>query len=167
MNIMGIAGYSGSGKTTLVVRLIPEIRRRGLTVSTVKHTHHNVSIDRAGDVSRALRDAGAVDVLVAARDRWALMHEHRGAAEPSVAALVERMTPVDLVLVEGFKAHAHDKIEVHRPAAGAPFLWVDDPHVIAVATDAPLPGLDVPVLDLNDIPAVADFIVERCRLDRR
>ncbi len=165
MKVLGIAGYSGSGKTTLVVGLIPELRRRGLTVSTVKHTHHNVSIDRAGDVSRALRDAGAVDVLVAVGDRWALMHEHRGAAEPSVAALVERMTPVDLVLVEGFKAHAHDKIEVHRPAAGTPLLWVDDPHVVAVATDAPLSGLGVPVLDLNDIPAIADFIVEL--IDRR
>ena len=166
MKILGIAGYSGSGKTTLVVRLIPELKRRGLTVSTIKHTHHSVSIDRAGDSSRALRDAGAVDVVVASRGRWALLHEHRGAAEPSLEALAACMTPVDLLLVEGFKKCPHEKIEVRRAATGAPLLCADDATVIAVAADAPLPGLRPPVFDLDDIPAIADFIVERCRPGR-
>ncbi len=167
MKLLGIAGYSGSGKTTLVERLIPELKRRGVSVSTMKHTHHNVSIDRPGDVSRALRDAGAVDVVAAAPDRWALMHEHRGAPEPSVEALARRMAPVDLLLVEGFKRHEHEKIEVYRPANRKPMLCTDDPRIIAVASDAPLTGVGVPVLDLNDARAIADFIVSRYGLDRR
>ena len=120
MKLLGIAGYSGSGKTTLVVRLLPELRRRGLTVSTLKHTHHSVSVDQAGDASRALRDAGATDVVVASCQLWSLLHEHRDAPEPSLAELAARMTPVDLLLVEGFKKRPHEKIEVHRPATGAP-----------------------------------------------
>ncbi len=161
MNIIGIAGYSGSGKTTLVVRLIPEIRRRGLTVSTVKHTHHNVSIDRKGSVTRRLRDAGAIDVVIAAEDHWALMHEHRDAPEPSLEELAARMKPVDILLVEGFKTHHHDKIEVHRPAAETPLLCTDDPHIIAIATDGVMPDTALPQLDLNDIPEICDFIIER------
>lgn len=161
MNIMGIAGYSGSGKTTLVVRLIPEIRRRGLTVSTVKHTHHNVSIDKKDSVTRRLRDAGAIDVVIAADDHWALMHEHRGAPEPSLDELVVRMKPVDILLVEGFKSHNHHKIEVHRPAADKPLLCTHDPHIIAIATDAPLDAAALPRLDLNHIPSICDFIIER------
>ena len=167
MNVIGIAGYSGSGKTTLVVGLIPELRRRGLTVSTVKHTHHNVSIDAKGDASRRLRDAGAVDVLVSVADRWALMHEHRDAPEPGLDELAARMTPVDILLVEGFKQHDHDKIEVHRAGGDRPLLHTDDPHIVAIATDAPLSAVELPLLDLNDIPAIADFIVARCGLDRR
>ncbi len=161
MKIMGIAGFSGSGKTTLLVRLIPEIRRRGLTVSTVKHTHHNVSIDRKDSLTRRLRNAGAVDVGVASSDNWALMHEHRGAPEPSLEDLVARMKPVDLLLVEGFKTHHHHKIEVHRPAADKPLLCADDPYIIAIATDAPLEGATLPQLDLNHIPSICDFIIER------
>ena len=161
MNIMGIAGFSGSGKTTLVVRLIPELRRRGLTVSTVKHTHHNVSIDRKHSLTRRLRDAGAIDVVVAAGDHWALMHEHRGAPEPSLEDLAARMTPVDILLVEGFKTHHHDKIEVHRPAAHKPLLYADDPYIVAIATDGEIPGAALPQLDLNHIPSIRDFIIER------
>ena len=161
MNIMGIAGYSGSGKTTLVVSLIPEIRRRGLTVSTVKHTHHNVSIDRKDSVTRRLRDAGAIDVVVAAIDHWALMHEHRGAPEPSLEDLAARMKPVDILLVEGFKAHHHHKIEVYRPAADKPLLSADDPYIIAIATDGILPETALPQLDLNNIAEICDFIIER------
>lgn len=161
MNIIGIAGFSGSGKTTLVVRLIPEIRRRGLTVSTVKHTHHNVSIDKKGSVTRRLRDAGAIDVVVAAADHWALLHEHRGAPEPSLEDLAARMKPVDILLVEGFKTHSHDKIEVHRPALDRPLLCAGDPYIVAIATDAPLKHATLPRLDLNDIPMICDFIVER------
>lgn len=161
MRIIGIAGYSGSGKTTLLVGLIPELRRRGLTVSTVKHTHHNVSIDGKGDASRRLRDAGAIDVAIAAPGRWALMHEHRDAPEPGLDELAARMTPVDVLLVEGFKTHDHDKIEVHRGGGDRPLLCLDDRHIVAVATDAPLPGVDLPLLDLNDVAAIADFIVGR------
>ena len=161
MKIIGIAGFSGSGKTTLVVRLIPELRSRGLTVSTVKHTHHNVSIDRRDSLTRRLRDAGAIDVVVAADDHWALLHEHRGAPEPSLEDLAARMKPVDILLVEGFKSHSHHKIEVHRPAAETPLLYVDDPYIVAIATDAPLEGSALPQLDLNDIEAICDFIIER------
>ena len=161
MNIIGIAGYSGSGKTTLVVRLIPEIRRRGLTVSTVKHTHHNVSIDKKGSLTRNLRDAGAIDVVVATDDHWALLHEHRGAPEPSLEELAVRMKPVDILLVEGFKTHSHDKIEVHRPEAQKPLLCTDDPYIIAIATDVPLEGSALPQLDLNNVSEICDFIIER------
>lgn len=165
--VLGIAGYSGSGKTTLVVGLIPELVGRGFSVSTVKHTHHNVSIDRRGDATRRLRDAGAVDVIVAGDERWAVLHEHRGAPEASLDALVARMAPVDLVLVEGFKKHDHDKIEVHRPALGKPLLCAEDARIVAVATDAPLAGIAIPRLDLNDVAAIADFVVARCGLVRR
>ena len=161
MNIIGIAGYSGSGQTTLVVRLIPEIRRRGLTVSTVKHTHHNVSIDKKGSLTRLLRDAGAIDVVVAAEDHWALLHEHRGAPEPSLEDLARRMKPVDILLVEGFKTHSHDKIEVHRPAAGKPLLYTGDPYIIAIATDGVLSDTALPQLDLNNVSEICDFIIER------
>ena len=161
MIIMGIAGYSGSGKTTLVVSLIPEIRRRGLTVSTIKHTHHNVSIDRKDSLTRRLRDAGAVDVAVVADNHWVLMREHRGALEPSLEDLAGRMKPVDILLVEGFKSHHHDKIEVHRPAADKPLLYTDDPYIIAIATDGVLPDTALPQLDLNDIPSICDFIIAR------
>ena len=161
MNIIGIAGYSGGGKTTLVVRLIPEIRRRGLTVSTVKHTHHNVSIDKKGSLTRLLRDAGAIDVVVAAEDHWALLHEHRGAPEPSLEDLARRMKPVDILLVEGFKTHSHDKIEVHRPAAGKPLLYTGDPYIIAIATDGVLSDTALPQLDLNNVSEICDFIIER------
>lgn len=166
MKKLGIAGFSGSGKTTLVVRLIPELKARGLTVSTIKHTHHNVSVDRHGDFSRALRKAGASELLIANANRWALLHEHRDEPEADVETLARHMTPVDLLLVEGFKAHRHDKIEVHRPAYGKPLLCRDDPHVIAVASDAPLPGLGLPILDLNDAEVVAEFIVRQLGLAR-
>lgn len=164
MNIVGIAGYSGSGKTTLVVRLIPELRRRGFTVSTVKHTHHGVSVDRRGDASRRLREAGAVDVALVTDRRWALLREHRGEPEPSLDELAARMAAVDVLLVEGFKRHDHAKIEVHRPVTGKPLLCTDDPHIVAVASDAPLAGLSVPRLDLNDTVAIADAIAEMCGL---
>ena len=161
MNIMGIAGYSGSGKTTLVVRLIPEIRRRGLTVSTVKHTHHNVSIDEKGSLTRRLRDAGAAEVMVKAGDHWAIMHEHRDAPEPDLDALAAMMDPVDILLVEGFKQHDHAKIEVHRQATGKPLLCPNDPAIIAVATDTRLDHVALPQFALDDISAICDFILDR------
>lgn len=162
--VLGVVGYSGNGKTQLMQQLIPLLVTRGITVSTIKHTHHSVRVDEPHDISRRLTEAGAVDVAIAGPERWALLHEAGEEAEPRVEALVERMAPVDLVLVEGFKRHPHPKIEVHRPSAGTPLICRDDRHVIAVATDGPLPMLDLPILDLNDPPAVAAFILERMGL---
>jgi molybdopterin-guanine dinucleotide biosynthesis protein B len=164
MKVFGLAGWSGSGKTTLLVTLIPELVRRGLTVSTLKHAHHEFDVDQPGKDSYEHRAAGASEVLVSSSRRFALMHELRGAPEPTLDELLARMTPVDLILVEGFKAHPHDKLEIHRPALGKPLLCTDDRHVVAVASDAPVAGLPAPRLDLNDIGAIADFIVTHCGL---
>lgn len=165
--VIGIAGWSGSGKTTLVRALIPALAARGVTVSTIKHAHHNFDVDKPGKDSYEHRQAGASEVLVSSANRWALMHEHRGAPEPTLWDLLPRLSPVDLVLVEGFKQEGHDKLEVHRPAAGKPMLAGDDPHVVAIASDADLPGAPVPVLDLNDPAAVAAFVITHCGLRAR
>ncbi len=166
MRILGLAGWSGSGKTTLLVGLVPALAARGVTVSTVKHAHHDVDIDRPGKDSYRHREAGAVEVVLSTAKRWALVRELRGAPEPSVDELVARLAPVDLVLVEGFKRDAHPKIEVHRPETGLPLLCEQDPSVIAVASDAPVSGLSIPVLDLNDPAAIADFIIAHYGLSR-
>ncbi len=164
--VLGIVGWSGSGKTTLVARLVRELVARGHAVSTVKHAHAGFDIDRPGKDSYTHREAGAREVVVSSASRFALMHENRGAAEPDIAGLLARMAPVDLVLIEGFKSEPHDKIEVHRPALGKPALFRGDPDVIAVAADGPIAGVTVPVLDLDDGAAVADFIVAHCRIGR-
>jgi molybdopterin-guanine dinucleotide biosynthesis protein B len=164
MQVFGIAGWSGSGKTTLLKGLIPALIGRGLSVSSMKHAHHAFDIDVPGKDSYEHRAAGAREVLISSANRWALMHELKGDAEPRLDELVARMSPVDLLLVEGFKWEAHPKLEVHRPIVGKPLLQPDDPHIVAVASDTTLSGLTVPVLDLSDIPGVADFIVRRCRL---
>ena len=164
MKVFGLAGWSGSGKTTLLVRLIPALVARGLSVSTIKHAHHAFDVDRPGKDSHSHRRAGAREVMVSSANRFALMHELRGAPEPTVEELVARMSPVDLLLIEGFKHHAHDKLEVHRPALGKPLLAPDDPRVVAVASDVPLGGLPVPRLPLDDIEAIAGFVVDRCGL---
>lgn len=167
MRAFGVAGWSGSGKTTLLVRLIPELVGRGLRVSTVKHAHHAFDVDRPGKDSYRHREAGATEVLIASAARWALMHENRGEPEPELADLLPRLSPVDLVLVEGFKRQSHDKLEVHRPSLGKPLLAPDDPNVVAVAADAPVAGLRVPLLDLDDVGAIADFIVQHAGLEPR
>lgn len=164
MKVFGLAGWSGSGKTTLLVRLIPALVARGLSVSTIKHAHHAFDVDRPGKDSHSHRLAGAREVMVSSANRFALMHELRGAPEPTVEELVARMSPVDLLLIEGFKHHAHDKLEVHRPALGKPLLAPGDPRVVAVASDVPLGGLPVPRLPLDDIEAIAGFVVDRCGL---
>ena len=164
MKVFGLAGWSGSGKTTLVVRLIPALVGRGLRVSTMKHAHHNFDVDRPGKESYEHRAAGASEVLVTSGRRWALMHELREAPEPSVEALIGHMTPVDLLLIEGFKRQTHDKLEVHRPALGKPLLCTEDPHIVAVASDAPLSETGRPRLDLDDIEGIADFVVRHCGL---
>jgi molybdopterin-guanine dinucleotide biosynthesis protein B len=164
MKVLGIAGWSGSGKTTLVVRLVPALIARGITVSTIKHAHHGFDVDRPGKDSWRHREAGATEVLVSSARRWALLHEHRDAAEASLDELIARMSPVDLLLVEGFKHYPHDKIEVWREAVRKPLLARDDRRVIAIAADVPPGGVSVPILNLDDVAAIADFILDHCGL---
>lgn len=157
MNVYGVIGWKNSGKTSLMERLVADITGRGFTVSTVKHVHHAVDLDQPGKDTFRHRQAGAREVVLASADRFALMVEHRG-QEPELAAILARLAPVDLVLVEGYKRDTHCKVEVWRDATGQPLIQPGDPLVRAVATDARL-TLPVPVLDLNDTTAVADFIL--------
>ncbi len=158
MRVIGLAGWSGAGKTTLLARLIPALREAGLSVSTLKHAHHAFDVDRPGKDSHTHREAGAREVLVVSGRRWALMHELREEPEPSLAALLGRLSPVDLVLVEGFKRERHRKLEVHRVANGKPMLHPHDPAIVAVATDAPALDSGLPRLHLDDIAGIATFI---------
>ncbi len=164
MKILGIAGWSGSGKTTLVLKLIPALLQRGVAVSTVKHAHHNFDVDKPGKDSWEHRRAGAREVLVASGRRWALMRELRGEAEPTLADLLDRLAPVDLVLVEGYKREPHPKLVVHRAAVTGPPLWPDDPNAVAVACDRETADAvradGLPALDLDDAGAIADFIAD-------
>lgn len=155
MRIIGLAGWSGAGKTTLLTRLIPHLIGQGLAVSTVKHAHHAFDVDTPGKDSWLHRQAGATEVLVASGARFALMHELRGAPEPELPDLLWRMQPVDLLIVEGFKRFGHAKIEVNRAANGKPFLFPDDPAIVALATDSPPPSPPLPVAQLDDITAIA------------
>jgi molybdopterin-guanine dinucleotide biosynthesis protein B len=164
MKLFGLAGWSGSGKTTLTAKLLPELIARGITVSTMKHAHHNFDIDQPGKDSYVHRMAGASEVLVASANRWALMHEHRGAPEPTAAELIAHMTPVDLLLIEGFKREPHDKLEIYRAANGKPLLHPEDKYIVAVASDAPLPDCKLPQLPIDDVAAIAEFIIRHCGL---
>jgi molybdopterin-guanine dinucleotide biosynthesis protein B len=166
MKILGLAGWSGAGKTTLIVKLIPELVGRGLRVSTIKHAHHAFDVDKPGKDSHRHREAGATEVLVASAHRWALMHELRAEEEPSAAELMQHMTPVDLLLIEGFKREPHDKMEIYRRALGKPLLSAGDPGFVAVLSDGPVPESALPVIDLNDTQAIADFIVAHHALGR-
>ena len=163
MNVYGIIGWKNSGKTALIERLVADITARGFSVSTVKHVHHAVDLDQPGKDSFRHRTAGAREVVLASADRFVLMAEHRG-PEPELPAILARMAPVDLVLVEGYKRDAHPKIEVWRAAIGQPLIQTADPLIRAVASDATLPGLAVPLLNLNDPQAVADFILHEVGL---
>lgn len=158
MRVFGFVGRSGAGKTTLIERLLPVLRRRGLTVSTMKHAHHGFDMDRPGKDTWRHREAGAAEVMVVSGERWALLAEHQDVGEPDVDALIERMRPVDLLLIEGFRAHSHPKIEVFRPALGHDLLWRPESDIVAIASDAAVPDVAVPVLDLNDIARLADFV---------
>lgn len=158
--VFGLAGWSGSGKTTLIEKLLPILAGRGLRVSTLKHAHHAFQLDRPGKDSWRHREAGAVEVMVSSPHRWALIHEVRTALEPDLPALLARMSAVDLVLVEGFKREPLPKLEVHRVALGKPPIAPDDPHIVAIASDTPLPGIALPRLDLNDAEGIADFIMK-------
>jgi molybdopterin-guanine dinucleotide biosynthesis protein B len=166
MKIFGLAGWSGSGKTTLMVRLLPALIARGVSVSTMKHAHHAFDIDRPGKDSYEHRAAGATEVMISSNARWALMHELRGAPEATVEQLIKHMTPVDLLMIEGFKSHAHPKLEVHRTSLGKPLLCTDDPHVVAIASDVPIPSVRLPRFALDDAEGIADFIIGHCGLAR-
>jgi molybdopterin-guanine dinucleotide biosynthesis adapter protein len=157
--LIGFAGWSGAGKTTLMTSLIPALTGRGLRVSTIKHAHHAFEIDQPGKDSWLHRQAGATEVLVASANRFALIHELRGAPEPSLTELVARLAPADIVLVEGFRHGAHPKIEIFRPDLGKPPLHPGDPMIVAVAAPEPIDGLTLPWLPLNDAEAIAGFIL--------
>ena len=159
MRVIGLAGWSGAGKTTLITTLIPAIIARGVSVSTLKHAHHAFDVDQPGKDSYIHRSAGATEVLVASATRFALMHELRGAAEPSLAELLGKLAPVDLVLIEGFKRERHPKLEIHRHANGKPLLYGDFPNVVAVASDTPLTNVSVPTVGLDDIEAIIDILL--------
>jgi molybdopterin-guanine dinucleotide biosynthesis protein B len=162
MKVYGVIGWKNSGKTSLMERLVAEITGRGFSVSTVKHVHHAVDLDQPGKDTYRHRQAGAREVVLAAAERLAILVEHRG-PEPELPQVLARLAPVDLVLVEGYKRDAHPKVEVWRAETGQPLIQSGDPLVRAVATDAAL-TLPVPVLDLNDTRAVADFILSEVGL---
>lgn len=164
MKIFGVTGWKNSGKTGLMERLITEFTARGLTVSSIKHAHHSFDIDHPGRDSYRHRDAGARQVLLASRNRWALMHELRYEDEPSLGDLLEQLSPVDLVLIEGYKRDRHPKIEAHRKETGQPLIAPEDETIVAVASDTSV-AIDRPVLDLNDTAAIANFIAQHLELD--
>ncbi|CAA7618189.1 molybdopterin-guanine dinucleotide biosynthesis protein B [Magnetospirillum sp. SS-4] len=161
MKIFGIAGRSGSGKTSLLGRLIPWMKGRGLTISTVKQAQEAFDVDKPGKDSYQHREAGAREVMIASARRWALMHEYRDQAEFTMDELLARMSPVDLVLVEGFRRWPHPRLEVWRHSVGKAPFFPEDPLVVAVASDGPVPDCPLPLLDLADIDAVGRLILER------
>ena len=162
--VFGIAGYSGSGKTTLLEKLIPCLTRQGLRVSIIKHAHHGFDIDRPGKDSYRHREAGAAEVMLACGDRWALMHERRSEEEVGLTELLAKLSPCDLVLIEGFKQEPVPKLEVHRPAHGKPPLFTERQDIVAVATDATL-NTSLPCLPLNDPDVIAAFIIRQLVLE--
>ena len=158
MKVIGLAGWSGAGKTTLLARVIPLLLGNGVRVSVIKHAHHHFDVDVPGKDSWVHRQSGATEVLVSSANRWALMHELRGAVEPRLPELLKKMSPVDLIVVEGFKSESHRKIEVHRAANGKPHLFPDDPAIAGIATDAAVETA-LPVAHLDDIAAVAAMML--------
>jgi len=167
MRIIGLAGWSGSGKTTLVTNVIPVLVKRGLKIATVKHAHHEFDTDQPGKDSWMHRQAGASEVAIVSSRRWAIVHELGDEPEPPLGDVLAKLSPVDLVIVEGFKRHPHPKLEVYRPVVGKPLLHPDDDCIVAIATDAPLPEVQVPVLMLGDVESIATMLqAEALPLDR-
>lgn len=160
MRIIGLAGWSGSGKTTLVTKALPRLIARGHRVSTIKHAHHGFDLDQPGKDSFMHRTAGATEVVISSAKRFAILHELRDGPEWDLPDLLSKLAPVDLVLVEGFKRDPFPKLEIHRIANGKPLLQPADPHIIAIACDTPLPGAEVPVIDLNDIEGIVDVLLK-------
>ena len=159
MKVIGLAGWSGAGKTTLLTRAIPQLQKQGLRVSVIKHAHHAFDVDVPGKDSWRHREAGAAEVLVSSSQRWALMHELRGAAEPRLPELLAKMARVDLVVIEGFKREPHRKIEVFRAANAKPLLFPDDPGIVGIATDSAL-ETTLPTVHLDDIEGVAAMMLK-------
>jgi molybdopterin-guanine dinucleotide biosynthesis adapter protein len=160
MRIIGLAGWSGSGKTTVITKVIPRLIARGVVVSTLKHAHHGFDLDQPGKDSFFHRAAGATEVIIASAKRFAILHELRDEPEWDLPDLVAKMAPVDLVLVEGYKRDAFPKLEIHRAANGKPLIHPEDKHIVAIASDIALPAAKVPVIDLNDIEAIADMLLK-------
>ncbi|WP_375572431.1 molybdopterin-guanine dinucleotide biosynthesis protein B [Seohaeicola saemankumensis] len=159
MRIYGVTGWKNAGKTGLMERLVAEISRRGLSVSTLKHAHHETDVDQPGRDSYRHRAAGAHQVMLSSPNRWALMTELRDKPEPALADLLPLMTPVDLILIEGYKREPHPKIEAHRWETGRPLLVETNPTIRAVASNTVPQNLRVPLFNLDDVPAIADFIL--------
>jgi molybdopterin-guanine dinucleotide biosynthesis protein B len=160
MRIIGLAGWSGSGKTTLITKVIPRLIARGVSVSTLKHAHHGFDLDQPGKDSFFHRAAGATEVVVSSAKRFAILHELRDEPEWDLAGLVAKMAAVDLVLVEGYKRDPFPKLEIHRAANGKPPIHPADPHIIAIAADIALPDAKVPVIDLDDVEAIAELLLQ-------
>jgi molybdopterin-guanine dinucleotide biosynthesis adapter protein len=158
MRVIGLAGWSGSGKTTLITKVIPVLVGRGLKVATIKHAHHAFDIDRPGKDSWQHREAGAAEVVVASSRRWAVVHELRDEPEPTLEELLAKLNPADLVIIEGFRRHAHPKLEIYRASVGKPLIYPQDDCVVAIASDAPLPHAQLPVLMLDDIEGIANVL---------
>ena len=158
--MIGLAGWSGSGKTTLITKVLPVLIKRGLKVSTLKHAHHGFDLDQPGKDSFMHRAAGATEVVISSAKRFAVLHELRDEPEWDLPELLTKFAPVDLVLVEGFKRDAFPKLEIHRAANGKPLIQPDDPHIVAIASDIPLPQAKVPVVGLDDIATIADTLLQ-------
>jgi molybdopterin-guanine dinucleotide biosynthesis protein B len=163
MRVIGLAGWSGAGKTTVLTRLIPELGRRGVSVSTIKHAHHAFDLDTPGKDSYAHREAGAREVLISSARRWALMRELRVEPEALLSELLGRLSPVDLVIVEGFKREPHVKIEIHRSANAKPPLHPGDDTIVAIASDVAFPEAGRPVIAIDDIAAIADIMLAQAQ----
>lgn len=159
--VLGIVGWSGSGKTTLITRLIPVLLARGIRVATLKHAHHKFDVDQPGKDSYEHRKAGACEVIVSSARRWVQMHEIGNGVEATLPELLAKVSPCDLILVEGFKTEQHPKLEVFREATGQPPLHPIDLRIVAIASDRTFPDAGIPVVDLNDIAAVANLVLER------
>lgn len=160
-HVLGVVGWSGSGKTTLLVKLIPLLADRGMRVATLKHAHHSFDVDQPGKDSYEHRKAGASEVIVSSSRRWVQMHEVGAAAEATLSELLRKLSPCDLVLVEGFKTGRHPKMEVFRQAVGKSPLHTGDDRIVAIASDQPFPSAGIPVVDLNDLAAVAELVQAR------
>ena len=160
MRIIGLAGWSGSGKTTLITKAVPRLIARGQRVSTLKHAHHGFDLDQPGKDSFMHRVAGATEVVISSAKRFAVLHELREEPEWDLPDLLAKLSPVDLVLVEGFKRDAFPKLEIHRASNGKPLIQPDDPHIVAIAADTSLPEAKVPVIDLNDIERIVDVLLQ-------
>ena len=159
--VIGLAGWSGAGKTTLLARLIPELVGRGRRVATLKHAHHAFDVDHPGKDSYVHRQSGASEVIVSSSRRWVQIHEVGEGGEAPLPDLLRRLSPCDLVIVEGFKREAHPKLEVHRTANGRPPLHPDDPRIVGIASDTAFPAAAVPVVPLDDVERIADLVLSR------